>query len=153
MLEAAFFLKDRYLSLTLQILGMLCILFSFNVVHLFPLQSKHKLQKEKRPQLIPYHPGSGPWWSPCPCRWFIKFSLLASKNQIFSCGEVLKIPLIINTFGNLRRIQLVGKQKDKTLSGRPTKKMKPWLNSLSLCGRYYSHLQMIKLKLTTLSSV
>ena len=91
MLGATFSLKDRwirYLSLTLQILGMLCVLFSFNVVHFFPLQSKHKLQKDKRPQLIPHHPGPRPWWSPRPCRWFIKFSLLASKNQIFPCEAV-----------------------------------------------------------------
>ena len=89
MLEATFFLKDRQiLSLTLQILGMLCILFSFNLVHVFPLQSKHKLQKDERTQFIPHNPGPGPWWSPRPCRWFIKFSLLVSKNQIFSCGAV-----------------------------------------------------------------
>lgn len=59
MLGATFSLKDRqirYLSLTLQTLGMLCILFSFSVVHFFPLQSKHKLQKDERPQLIPPHP-------------------------------------------------------------------------------------------------
>ena len=35
-----------------------------------------------------HSPGPGPWWSPRPCCWFIKFSLLASRNQIFSCGAV-----------------------------------------------------------------
>ena len=122
------------MSLTLQILGMLCILFSFNLVHVFPLQSKHKLQKDKRTQLMPHNPGPRPCWSPRPCHWFIKFSLLVSKNQIFSCGAVFPENCLNNQYIWKPQANSAGcnSRRIKVYLEDPPKKMKPWLNSLSL---------------------
>ena len=83
---------------------------------------------------MPHNPGPRPCWSPRPCHWFIKFSLLVSKNQIFSCGAVFPENCLNNQYIWKPQANSAGcnSRRIKVYLEDPPKKMKPWLNSLSL---------------------